>query len=450
MASTLTDRLNGVNGGVAQKAPVKFATTANITLSGVQTIDSISTAGNVDCLVKDQTDQTENGIYITSTGNWTRRPDADGNRDLVKGTEVYVTDGTLNGNTLWSLRADTDSVVIGTTEITFENFASIISSDFLTVLLTSAAANDFIRYNGTNWVNFALYGANNTFTGSNVFSGASTLNGKFSSTTGSNLVIASGIITPVAFVHTIDTEGAASSDNLTTISGGADGQFLVISPVNSSRDVIVDNTGNIYIHGSASITLSDTSTTLLLVYRASISKWIVLSRDYLSYIDSQISLVKIQSSSIVNTTSGAFVDVTGIPAGVKRIHILLSGVSTNGTSSIIIQIGDSGGIETSGYSGTSTRSVGTSVSNTSNTTGFIINSNTAATDVITGRVILDILDESTFEWVCSGYVSRTDAAAQNITSGSKSTTTELTQIRLTTSGGTDTFDAGKMKIMYEY
>ena len=63
---TSTDRLNGLTAAVAIKAPVKAATTANITLSGLQTIDGVSCAAGDRVLVKNQATPSENGIYVVS------------------------------------------------------------------------------------------------------------------------------------------------------------------------------------------------------------------------------------------------------------------------------------------------------------------------------------------------------------------------------------------------
>ncbi|MFA7308420.1 MAG: hypothetical protein WC026_17320, partial [Hyphomicrobium sp.] len=87
-----TDRINGTVGNVAVKTPVKVATTANITLSGAQTIDGIALTADASprqrVLVKDQTTPAENGIYDVNSGSWTRSPDFDGARDIVSGTLV--------------------------------------------------------------------------------------------------------------------------------------------------------------------------------------------------------------------------------------------------------------------------------------------------------------------------------------------------------------------------
>lgn len=115
--SVATDRLNGITGDVAVKAPVNAVTSANITLSGLQTIGGVALAEDDRVLVKNQTDTTANGIYNASTGDWQRARDFDGNRDAVKGTLV-VTDGVSTAFLFYRLTT-ADPVIIGTSAITF-------------------------------------------------------------------------------------------------------------------------------------------------------------------------------------------------------------------------------------------------------------------------------------------------------------------------------------------
>jgi hypothetical protein len=89
----------------------------------------------------------------------------------------------------------------------------------------------------------------------------------------------------------------------------------------------------------------------------------------------------------VVTASGAFVDFTGIPSWVKRITVMLAGVSTSGTSSLIVRIGDSGGIVSTGYQGVVAGIVSTSVSTGTTTTGFLIGGASATNQAI-GNLIL--------------------------------------------------------------
>lgn len=119
MSSTTIDRIRGINSGVAIKAPVVTATTANITLSGEQTIDGVAVVADDRVLVKNQTSGVENGIYVASTSAWSRDLDFDGNNDIVDGTLVYVNGGTVNGDTLWRVDVSGVDITVDTTAIVF-------------------------------------------------------------------------------------------------------------------------------------------------------------------------------------------------------------------------------------------------------------------------------------------------------------------------------------------
>lgn len=117
MTSVSTDRRHGVGGSLGVKAPVKASTTANITLSGEQTIDSVAVTSGDRILVRNQTSGSENGIYAVNTSDWQREPDWNGNRDIVTGTSIYVTSGGSFGNYRVT---NANPIVIGTTAITFD------------------------------------------------------------------------------------------------------------------------------------------------------------------------------------------------------------------------------------------------------------------------------------------------------------------------------------------
>ena len=101
MPATYTDRLQGLSTSVAVKAPCRVATTANITLSGLQTIDGVLVSAGDRVLVKDQADPIENGIYDASSSDWHRALDFDGSRDVVGGTQVSVVEGALSPESYW-------------------------------------------------------------------------------------------------------------------------------------------------------------------------------------------------------------------------------------------------------------------------------------------------------------------------------------------------------------
>lgn len=144
MSTTTIDRLNGINSGVAIKAPCRVATTANITLSGEQTIDGVAVVAGDRVLVKNQTSGVDNGIYVAATSSWSRDLDFDGSNDVVTGTQVYVSAGSVASGTTWAVTT-TGAITPGTTSIAFAQTASLDSftpSAFMLTVLddTSAAA----------------------------------------------------------------------------------------------------------------------------------------------------------------------------------------------------------------------------------------------------------------------------------------------------------------------
>ena len=155
------------------------------------------------------------------------------------------------------------------------------------------------------------------------------------------------------------------------------------------------------------------------------------------------AVLGITSGTAVASTSGTSIDFTGIPSWVKRITVMLAGVSTSGTSDIQIQLGDSGGIENTGY--VSTASVNGTTLATS-TAGFITSGTTAAATTVNGWYAICLIGSNI--WTGGGSLARADGNMNNA-GGAKTLSDTLTQIRITTVNGTDTFDAGSINILYE-
>lgn len=160
MSNTTIDRIRGINSGIAIKAPCRVRTTANITLSGLHTIDGVALAADDRVLVMAQSTQSENGIYKASTGSWVREPDFDGNRDIVNGTLVYVTAGSVYAESLWVVTS-ANPITIGTTSITFDRAtidpggyvsAAASSVDSEIVLFNGATGSALKRATGTGYV----------------------------------------------------------------------------------------------------------------------------------------------------------------------------------------------------------------------------------------------------------------------------------------------------------
>jgi hypothetical protein len=157
----------------------------------------------------------------------------------------------------------------------------------------------------------------------------------------------------------------------------------------------------------------------------------------------------IVSSTAQATTSGTSKDFTSIPSWVKRITVTFTGVSTNGTSVLLVQLGDSGGIEVTGYLGASTILRDATAAASSNyTTGFGIGILSAAY-VLHGSMVLSLIDSSTNTWASSSNFANSNTAVMTVGAGSKPLSATLDRIRITTVNGTDTFDAGSVNILYE-
>lgn len=158
---------------------------------------------------------------------------------------------------------------------------------------------------------------------------------------------------------------------------------------------------------------------------------------------------QIKSGTAVASTSGTSVDFTSIPSWVRRITVMFSGVSTNGTSNLQIQIG-SGSVTTSGYTSAALYNSNGSLPIVSNaTTGFLITPANSAAELGSGTATLFLINSST--WVCSGTICDTaNTVNVNTFSGASANLSgALDRVRITTVNGTDTFDAGTINILYE-
>jgi hypothetical protein len=156
----------------------------------------------------------------------------------------------------------------------------------------------------------------------------------------------------------------------------------------------------------------------------------------------------IQSATAQASTSGTSIDFTSIPSWVKRITVMLNGVSTSGTSPLRFQIGDSGGVETTGYASNAlTSSTSGAVNTTNSTAGFDGGSVGSSSNLYSGAIVLTTLSSNI--WVCQGSISNTGDSRFMSISGAKTLSDTLTQVRITTVNGTDTFDAGSINILYE-
>jgi len=153
------------------------------------------------------------------------------------------------------------------------------------------------------------------------------------------------------------------------------------------------------------------------------------------------------SGTSVASTSGTSIDFTGIPSGVRRITISVSGLSTNGTANYLIQSG-SGSVENTGYLGASTTAAA-SVATANYTTGFGIGNAPGSTTLLNGIATMTLINSSTNLWAFNFVGGHSESTRTVFSGASKAFSGTIDRVRITTSNGTDTFDAGTINILYE-
>ncbi len=116
--------VDAARAGLDVKESVKAATTGNVALTGTQTIDGVSLAAGDRVLVKNQTTDSQNGIYVVAAGAWARADDADNapGSEVTNGMFVFVEAGTVNGKTGYVL-VTPDPITLGTTGLEFALFS---------------------------------------------------------------------------------------------------------------------------------------------------------------------------------------------------------------------------------------------------------------------------------------------------------------------------------------
>jgi hypothetical protein len=153
------------------------------------------------------------------------------------------------------------------------------------------------------------------------------------------------------------------------------------------------------------------------------------------------------SGTAQNTTSGTSIDFTGIPSWAKRITVMFNGVSTNGSTAVILRMGTASSIEITGYlGGTANMFQGTGGAVIAFSTGFDSN---MSGPTISRNGLLTLVNLSGNIWCLAGVISSDTGGGAASLGGSKTLAGVLTQLRVTTANGTDLFDAGSVNILYE-
>jgi len=156
------------------------------------------------------------------------------------------------------------------------------------------------------------------------------------------------------------------------------------------------------------------------------------------------AVLGITSGTAVASTSGTSIDFTGIPSWVKRITVMLGGVSVSGSSIPLIQLGTTSGVVATGYvSGAWTGNTTT----TAQTIGFGLAGIGGASNDFTGNVIICVNGNNL--WTSSHVLYQNVGATIAMGGGRIALGGTLDRVRITTVNGTDTFDAGAINILYE-
>jgi hypothetical protein len=156
---------------------------------------------------------------------------------------------------------------------------------------------------------------------------------------------------------------------------------------------------------------------------------------------------KIISGTVINITSGTSHDHLSIPSSAKKITVMFGSIGTGGSSNYLLQLGDSGGIENTGYAEASASDYNGAINSTA---GFILTRTISNTNIMSG--ILTLVNMTSNTWLCLGNISFTDGTfgAEVVSvAGKKTLSGTLDRIRLTTVNGTDVFDAGEFNILVE-
>jgi len=254
------DYVDTVAQGLDPKASCVAATTANITLSGTQSIDGVALIATDRCLVKNQTAPAENGIYVVASGVWARAADMN-TWEEVPGVFAFIEQGTTQADTGWVCTSNAGGT-LGTTAITFVQFAGVGSYTASTGLTLTGTA-----FSLTAPVTVALGGTNETSAGIASFNNITgyTATGA-TGTTSTDLVFSTS---PTLITPALGTPSALIGTNITgTASGFTAGN--VITNANLTGDITsVGNATTLtnapviakvltgYISGAGTVTATD-------------------------------------------------------------------------------------------------------------------------------------------------------------------------------------------------
>jgi len=260
-----------------------------------------------------------------------------------------------------------------------------------------------------------------------------------------------------------DATSVAFTVTLPTAASAGDGFVITVKKTDSSANAVtIDANGSETIDGALTQSLAGQYDNITLISNG--TAWFMLGKTYGVFTSSAAGLTpasgggtnkflradgtfqEVLTKPALITPSGSSIDITGIPSGVNTIILGIDNLSTNGTSGIILQLGDSGGIETSGYAS----ATGTGTTYAALFTGIQLTPTTiAATNSRTGHVFLTKFP-GVDAWTISGNLAEWSNTTTSNFAGGKLLSGVLDRLRITTLGGANTFDSGSLYIIYGY
>lgn len=311
------------------------------------------------------------------------------------------------------------------------------------------------------WANTTLTDIGTALTGSLATDGQTTATGNLKM--GNNRItgLADGIAsTDGATVSQVTTAGATyllkasnlsdvanattARGNLSAAKSGSNSDITSITGLTTALTVAQGGTGAATL--TANNVLLGNGTSALQAVAPSTSGNVLTSNGTTWVSSTPTPVYPLTSGTAVASTSGTSIDFTSIPSWVKRITVVFSDVSLNGSSNYLVQIGDSGGIENTGYS-----SISITCDSSGGTAGAYSASgfsyfNGGASNQQSGLLVIANLTGNLWTSSHAGYLNSTNNATGG---GTKQLSATLDRIRITTVNGTDAFDSGSINILYE-
>jgi hypothetical protein len=339
----------------------------------------------------------------------------------LAGTSTQVLHGNASGAPTWgsvALSAD----VSGTLPIANGGTGQTTANAALNALLPAQTNSRVLRSNGTD-TSFAQVALTTDISGTLPIANG----GTNSTATPTNGGITYGTGTAQAY-SLVGTSGQILSSNAAAAPTWV-----------AQSSIAAGSATNATLATTATLaTLATTATLATLATTATLATLATLA--------TQASSALIRSATVQASTSGTSINFTGIPSGVERITVQFRGVSLNSSANFLIQLGTgSTTYTTSGYVSTALAAVSGGNTILSDTTGFLAYISSTA-GVWSGHMVITNISGN--DWV-SSHNGKYNTGTVCSGAGDVSLSAVLTAVRITTTTGTDTFDAGSINILYE-